>query len=523
MIVETSIGKLEGLRNEHGVLSFKGVPYAAPPVDELRWQPPQPPKPWAGVRPAHEYGPVCHQWMDGFPDGRHPVGIIADSILLVPQTRSEDCLYLNIWTPEADNAGRPVMFWIHGGGLENGAGSQPNYDGSMLARQGNVVVVTINMRLGPFGYLRLDELTNGKIRSTGNEGRLDEIAALQWVRQNIDRFGGDPDNVTIFGQSAGAIEVACLLAASPSKGLFRRAILHSTAAHSAQSVEHAVHMSELFLRTAGVDPSDAKAIQALSPDDLVQASVRMLGAMAQLDPKLGKMHFNPVIDGVFLPALPYDAIRNGAADDVSIMVGTNLDDNRLGLGSEPPMQLDADAALAQVRNFLDDKAPHAMACYEKFLRDRDAPHAPTDVMLAIETDRVLRQPAILLSDVLESRGQAGHHFIVTYKSPAFEGRLGACHAVELPLLFGTHHHPNLAKFSGQDAEADKLSMQMQDAWSNFARTGDPSCESIGFWPRYGAERETMLIGTNWQVEQAPFEEERRFWADFPGNPRLGLM
>jgi para-nitrobenzyl esterase len=235
------------------------------------------------------------------------------------------------------------------------------------------------------------------------------------------------------------------------------------------------------------------------------------------------MHFNPVIDGTFLPQRPYEAIRDGAADDISIIVGTTLDDTRVGLGSEPPMTLDYEAALAQVRNLLDDEAPRAMECYTAFLKNRGAPHKPMDVMLAIETDRVLRQPSILLSEALHKRGNSGHHFIVTYESPAYDGRLGAPHAIELAFIFGTHNHPQVVPFGGEGPHADQFATRIQDAWSSFARTGDPSCDSIGIWPRYGEQRETMMIGKTWQVEQAPFEDERQFWAEFPGDPRLGLM
>lgn len=521
-IVETTEGQLEGLMHD-GVFSFRGIPYASPPVGDLRWRPPQPVEPWSGIRSAKEFGSVCHQWMDNFPDRRHPVEIIGKSILIVPQPRSEDCLYLNVWTPGLDDVQRPVMVWIHGGGLENGAGSQPNYDGASLARNSDVVVVTINMRLGPFGYLRLAEVTNGQIPSTGNEGRMDEIAALNWVQRNIANFGGNPDNVTIFGQSAGAIEVACLLVAVPAQGLFQRAILHSTAAHSAQTVDHAIAIAELFLQTAGINPSDIDAIRALKPEDLTRTSVQMLAAMAKLDPKLGRMHFNPVIDGEFLPQRPYDAIRAGAADHLSVMVGTTLDDTRVGLVNEPPMTLEFEAAIAQLRTFLDDEAPRAMDRYTDFLQRRGAPHDPIDVVLAIETDRVLRQPSILLSEALHERGHPGHHFIVTYESPAYAGRLGAPHAVELAFIFGTHNHPQIRPFGGEGPVADQLASRMQAAWSAFARTGDPSCDTIGQWPRYGNNRETMMIGREWTVENAPFDDERQFWAEFPGDPGLGLM
>lgn len=524
-VVATSDGKLEGTQ-EDGIVVFRGIPYAAPPVGERRWMPPQPVEPWDGTRSAKEFGPVCHQWMDA----AHPLTeefkqnrTLFDSIMIVPGPRSEDCLYLNVWTPALDDAKRPVMFWIHGGGLENGAGSQPNYDGSSLARHKDVVVVTLNMRLGPFGYLRLKDVTQGRIPSTGNEGRMDEIAALAWVRRNIEAFGGNPDNVTIFGQSAGSIEVACLLAARPAKGLFHRAILHSTATHSASDVHRANRMATLFLENAGVSPDQPDSIRALTPEQLVHASAEMLPRMADEDPELGRMHFNPVIDGDFLPQRPYDAIRDGAADDISIMIGTTLDENRIMLGSEPPIALDSASAEAECRNFLGDEAPRVMAEYTRLLERRGVPSTPTDVLSAIQTDRGLRQPAILLSEALHERGNPGFHYVFTYESPVLDGRLRAAHCLELGPLFGTHREPGVREFSGDGPVVEELSKRLQDAWTSFARTGDPSCESAGEWPPYGAARETMMIDTEWSVEKAPYEEERQLWAMFPGDPKLGLF
>lgn len=417
------------------------------------------------------------------------------------------------------------MFWIHGGGLEVGSGSQPNYDGTVLARDHDVVVVTINYRLGALGYLRLCDVTKGRIPSTGNEGRMDEIAALRWVQRNIERFGGDPNNVTIFGQSAGSIEVACLLAAIPAKGLFRRAVLHSTAAHTANSVEHANEMSEIFLDILGIRPDDVDAILKLAPEQLVSTSVKMLPAMVQRDSKLGRMHFNPVIDGLFLRKRPYDAVVDGAADDVSVMVGTTLDETRLALGSADAEALDDFNANAQAlcRHYLGGEAPRMMAAYANLLAKRGKPCGPIDVQLAIETDRVLRYPSVKLCEALNQRSNPARHFIVTYESPLRDGLLGSPHAIELAFLFGTHHLDGTRTLGGEGRRAEDLAIRMQSAWTAFARCGDPSCDAIGEWPPYAEDRQTMLIGETWQMENAPYEEERMLWEDFPGDAHIGLM
>jgi para-nitrobenzyl esterase len=225
-IVKTDAGKVEGYQ-QRGLYVFKGMPYAAPPVGERRWLPPGAAEPWSGVRQAQSSAAIAPQNMaqGGFLDlNQRPAA----------EPQSEDCLYLNVWTPGLDDAHRPVLFWIHGGGFTGGSGSSPVYKGSRLSSRGNVVVVTTNYRLGPLGFLNLNEITGGKIPATGNEGLLDQVAALEWVRSNITSFGGDPGNVTIFGESAGGMSVGCLLAVPQAKGLFRRAILQSGAANTAR-------------------------------------------------------------------------------------------------------------------------------------------------------------------------------------------------------------------------------------------------------------------------------------------------
>ncbi|HXW82837.1 MAG TPA: carboxylesterase family protein, partial [Candidatus Binataceae bacterium] len=245
-------GKLEGL--EHGGLAvFKGIPFAEPPIGARRWLPPEKPASWTGVRDARNYGSAG-------PQLRGPGGVLAAMIIEEPQ--SEDCLYLNVWTPKLDGKRRPVMVWIHGGAFRIGSGSQAIYDGANLAQRGDVVVVTINYRIGPFGFLRLTDLTAGKVPATGNEGMLDQIAALEWVRANIAGFGGDPDNVCCFGESAGAMSIADLFAVDSASGLFRRAILQSGAEH-AGSLSEAEKLASRFARELGLGSLSRDALQSV--------------------------------------------------------------------------------------------------------------------------------------------------------------------------------------------------------------------------------------------------------------------
>ncbi len=257
-VVETRSGKLRG-KYEEGLYIFRGIPFATPPVEKLRWMPPAPVKPWSGVRPAEKFGPISLQpVMQMSFTGREPEN----------EPQDEDCLYLNVFSPGLDDERRPVMVWIHGGGYSMGSGSSRMHPGETLPNRGGVVFVSINYRLGVLGFLNLKEVTGGKIPATGNEGLLDQIAAIRWVRDNIAAFGGDPDNITIFGESAGAMSIGGLLAMPASKGLYQKAILQS-GANTVRPLDEAVKVTELFLKEFGVSGSDTDALMSLSPEKII--------------------------------------------------------------------------------------------------------------------------------------------------------------------------------------------------------------------------------------------------------------
>jgi para-nitrobenzyl esterase len=275
-VVETSFGKVEGLLADQ-VHGFLGIPFAAAPEGEKRWQPPEDPTSWSGVRAADDWG--GHSWQTVL-EGIGPLAFAFNSGLAV--NRSEDCLHLNVWTPGLDARKRPVLVWIHGGGFSGGTGGTSMYDGTGLARRGDAVVVTLNYRLGALGFLNLNEVTGGRIAATGNEGLLDQVKALEWVQNNIERFGGDPSRVTIFGESAGGMSVGALLAFGPAKGLFHRAIPQSGAASTAQSLERAGEVAEAVLEVLGVsanaDVDDFLKIDAEQLTVAAAAAGQKLGA-----------------------------------------------------------------------------------------------------------------------------------------------------------------------------------------------------------------------------------------------------
>ena len=299
MIVETHYGKVQGTSND-GIHAFRGIPFAAPPIGERRWHAPEPPESWSGVRDAKDWGKQAWQ----------PAVENAGMLSFVFNIRNaayrdEDCLQLNVFTPGVDTGKRPVLVWIHGGGFQGGTGGTPVYDGSNLARRGGVVVVTINYRVGALGWLNLNELTDGRIPATGNEGLLDQIEALRWIRDNIAAFGGDPGNVTIFGESAGAMSVGALLASAPAKGLFHRGILISGATSTANTLARAVEVSDGLLHKLGLSPKDdVDKLMALEPEALIEAASGYRAAG-------GGMSFQPCVDGTVLAEFPLDAVKRG--------------------------------------------------------------------------------------------------------------------------------------------------------------------------------------------------------------------
>ncbi len=498
-------GKLES-DEQNGLFVFKGIPFAAPPVGARRWLPPEKPASWTGIRDARRFGAVAPQ---------NKMMLTALSAMVVDGEQSEDCLTLNVWTPALDGKRRPVMVWIHGGAFTIGSGSQSLYDGSVLARRGNVVLVTVNYRLGPLGFIRLAEVTGGKIPASGNEGMLDQVAALEWVRDNIAEFGGDPGNVTIFGESAGGMSVGTLLAMPTARGLFHKAIPQSGACHTGAPVARANRTAERVLSRLHIQPGDAAAIRALTPAQLLKGT--MLDDGVTPDPELG-MAYQPVIDGTLVPRAAIEMVADGSASGVAVMVGSTLEEWKLFSLMDPSLhKLDRAGLGARMSRRLTAEAADAVIdSYAKARAQRGEAVTPAELFTAIETDRVFRIPGVRLAQVQPRHDARVYSYLFTWPSPAMGGALGSCHALELGFVFGTNNIPGMTAFAGTGPAAEKLATQMQDAWLAFARSGDPSNESTGLWKPYNeAHRATMIFGANTKLEEAPRDEERRAWDGVP--------
>ena len=494
---QTAQGPVQGSA-EDGLIVYRGIPFAAPPVGELRFRAPQPAAAWDGVREAQAFSPVAPQLqMEG----------LEQLLPSPPQSQSEDCLYLNVWTPGLDAAARPVMVWIHGGGFIAGSGSEPLYDGRHLAARGDVVVVSFNYRLGPLGCLNDPQLAEI------NLGIRDQVAALEWVRENIASFGGDPDQVTIFGESSGGHSVSTLLAVPKARGLFRGAIAQSPDPNFARHRETTAMLAERVYQRLGVAPRDLEAMRAISVADLLAAQQEVDAQWFEeqySDGFTGEIWNAPIVDGDLMPRLPIEVLRDGGRSDVALMIGTTADEFKLFRVMFPLGDLDAAAVAAQLDAVHED-GRHVYDVYRESRASRGEAAGPQDIFEAALADATVVVPALRIADAHADAGGRTYGYVFDWKSPLLEGELGACHAIDLPFTFGTQ---SLAEqFVGSGAEVDALAAAAMDAWIAFARHGDPSTESLS-WPRYDSQsRAQMILSGKPRMESNWRGAEQAVWPD----------
>ncbi|KXZ20858.1 para-nitrobenzyl esterase [Bacillus nakamurai] len=474
LTVQTRYGALKGTA-EHGVHSWKGIPYAEPPVGKLRFKAPEPPASWEGIKSADSFGPICPQ----------PTDLLFMSFSGDIPPQSEDCLYLNVFTPGSPGTNRPVMVWIHGGAFYLGAGSEPMYGGSALAGQGDVIVVTLNYRLGPFGFLHMGAVDESY---ANNIGLLDQIAALQWVKDNISAFGGNPDNVTVFGESAGGMSIASLMAMPDAKGLFHKAILESGASQT-MTADMAKDITTAFINEAGTDQ-----LQGLSVNDMLKTADKVRSTKEQ---NIFQLLFQPAIDPATLPAEPAEAIADGAAEGIPMIIGTNRDEAYLFFTPDTEIHSEKKQQDYLLHHLGENCTKQAADLY---------PHSLTG-QINMMTDLIFWRPAVAFA-----QGQSQYAPVWMYRfdwhgqTPPFHK---AVHALELPFVFGNFDSlkKTLQEPLGEDTK--QLSKQIQSAWLAFAKTGNPNTPHFN-WPEYQtSSRDTLIFNTAVSVESDPDSEKRR--------------
>lgn len=513
--VGTSTGVWQG-RSEAGVLVFRGMRYGAPPTGSLRFRDSVPAEPHLGMREAIRDGLASLQRASYPPAIRKLTGMGKIGT-------GEDCLHLNVTTPALDGAPRPVLVWIHGGGFHQGSASLFLYRAHGLARRGDVVVVTLNYRLGLLG-----SWPGPEGRSSGldaNAGLSDQLLALEWVRDNIAAFGGDPGRVTVFGQSAGAMSIAALLAAPRGRGLFHRAVLQSGAADHVSPPDRRAALFELVTRLLGldVDRDVASQLRSLAPEALLAAQDAVA---AEHRLPLGQLPWQPGFGTRSLPEAPLEVVRRGGAAHVPLLVGSNLDEWRMFTATdERRRRLDEATLHAYVeRTFAHAADPVARRrdVLEVFEVDPDTGErrTPGEQWAALQTARVFAKPAFDLAEAHAVAGGDVWTYRFDWRPMLMRERLGACHSMEIPFVFGSHGHRALWPLIGALPSARALSRRMQDAWVAFARGDGPETDDVAEWPRHtAADRVSLRFAHVDALASGLGEAERRILEEIEPRTR----
>ena len=493
VIVQTTKGKLNGVQ-ESNYQYFFGIPFAKSPVGDFRFREPQPMEPWDDIKDATKFGSIAPQNQPDTP----PIG----------QKEKEDCLYLNLWTPAADDKARPVMIWIHGGGFLIGASSRPRNNGARLAFRGDLVVVNFNYRLGALGFLNLPGIPP-------NIGLQDQIAALKWVQENIERFGGDPNNMTIFGESSGASSVAILLTTPAARGLFHKAIMESGSANPRDyGAERTRKGVEEFVFKLDIEKDNIDALRKVPLKKIMRVQKKLSGSLGQII----DVPFQPFIDGKIIPEHPLETMRKGKASNVPIIIGSNKDE--LGFISILLSQANYNTAKPIMDNILariqaigieKKKTDILIDIYKREMK-KEYPDKPLKYLDAILSDFIFRIPIIRTLEAFVNHQRNIYCYIFTHGS---RNNNMALHTIEIPFVFGNLETLDIADGGIETGEeAKEVAKNVMDAWVAFAWKGNPNHDGLPEWPPYDlTKRPTMILGVNSKVEHDPMTVLRKAWND----------
>jgi para-nitrobenzyl esterase len=495
VVAETAFGKVRGI-DADGIKTFKGIPYGANTTGKNRFMPPADPTKWTGVRDALAYGPSAPQTEPGVRRAVSDTAVAGAGLT----AESEDCLVLNVWTPAVgDNKKRPVMFWCHGGGFASGSGSSPGTDGGNLARRGDVVVVTINHRINVLGFTYLAEFGGPDFAQSGDAGMLDIVHALKWVRQNIEHFGGDPNTVTIFGQSGGGRKVGTLLAMPSAKGLFHRAIIESGPTISLVEQNQATRVASELLAKLGLNNSQVREMQNLPVEKIMSAYFAVTRSMNVDQMTMG---FSPTVDGKAVPRHPFAPTASDVSASVPLMLGSTRTELTLSANAAA-FSLNEDGMRSRIKDLLGDHAGPIIDVYQ-----RANPGAtPSDIYFLIASDNRYGAPVMKIAE-RRAALQKGPVYLYYFRweTPLDGGRLKSPHTIEIPFAFD---NIKTNRMTSGSPDAPALADKVSSAWIAFARTGNPNTPKLPRWPAFNPkERPTMVFNNESRVENDPLREQR---------------
>jgi len=498
VVVDTAFGRIRGVDAE-GIKIFKGIPYGASTAGKNRFMPPTDPAKWTGVRDALEFGPSAPQREPGARRAASELSVASAGL----PVEGEDCLVLNIWTPVGNNGEdgrkRPVMLWCHGGGFSSGSGSSPGTDGTNLARRGDVVVVTINHRLNVLGFTCLAEIGGSDFAHSGDVGMLDIVHALKWVRENIARFGGDPNTVTVFGQSGGGRKVGTLLAMPSARGLFHHAIIESGPTIKLVERDQATRVAGELLAKLGLNTSQVRELQHLPVDRIMGAYFAVVRSMNVDQMTMG---FSPTVDGKTVPRHPFHPTASDVSANVPVMLGSTRTE-LTSSADAAAFSLSDDGLQGRIRDLLGERAGRVIDVY----RTANPGTTASDLYFLIASDYRYGAPVMKIAERRAALGKGQVYlYYFRWESPIDGGRLKSPHTIEIPFAFD---NVKTSRLTAGSPEAPALADKVSDAWIAFARKGDPNTPKLPRWPSFNAkDRPTMVFNNQSTVQNDPIRDER---------------